>query len=173
MKKNIVIGGIGGQGIVFLSDVIAETAFKAGFNVKKTDITGLAQRGSPVTSHVKYSSTENLSSPLIRAKTADLIISLDPEEAERLLSYADHKTILIVNVTDKSQDKKKFNKIKENQIIISSGDLPPNTFILGVIFPFLNLPKDEILKTIREKRKTVELNIKAFKRGLNESNNSC
>ncbi|MEL7562292.1 indolepyruvate oxidoreductase subunit beta [Dehalogenimonas sp. 4OHTPN] len=79
--QNILIVGVGGQGVVLASNLLAEAALSAGYDVKKTDTLGMAQRGGSVVSHLRFG--EQVASPLIAAGEADLLIAFEKLEAIR------------------------------------------------------------------------------------------
>lgn len=96
MKKlDILVTGAGGQGIILASDIIGETAIAAGYDVKKTDTLGMAQRGGSVISHLRIA--RKVWSPLIGQGGVDLLISLEKLEAARWASYLREGGIAIVN----------------------------------------------------------------------------
>lgn len=78
---NVSLVGVGGQGIILTADILAKTAAIAGFEVKKSEIHGMAQRGGSVTSQVRFGST--VASPIIQEGTADILVSFDKVEALR------------------------------------------------------------------------------------------
>jgi indolepyruvate ferredoxin oxidoreductase beta subunit len=82
MKKtvNIVIAGLGGQGVIKASDVLSEAAFRAGFEVKKSEIHGMSQRGGSVTSDVRFGS--QVLSPMVSPGEADFLVVLAPDQVE-------------------------------------------------------------------------------------------
>ena len=92
---NLLITGAGGQGIILASDIIGETAIAAGYDVKKTDTIGMAQRGGSVLSHMRIA--QQVWSPLIRQGEVDLLIALEKLEAARWASYLRPGGIAIVN----------------------------------------------------------------------------
>ncbi len=94
-KLDLLITGVGGQGVVLASDIIGETAIAAGFDVKKTDTLGMAQRGGSVVSHVRISS--RVWSPLIREGQVDIMLALEKLEAARWSHYLRPDGIAIVN----------------------------------------------------------------------------
>ena len=94
-KMDLLITGVGGQGVVLASDIIGETAIAAGFDVKKTDTLGMAQRGGSVVSHVRMA--QAVRSPLIREGQADLILAFERLEAARWSHYLRPGGIAIVN----------------------------------------------------------------------------
>lgn len=85
MNKNIVLCGVGGQGTVLASKLIAAAAMKKGIPVMSAETIGMAQRGGSVFSHIRLG--ENLHSPMIAKGTADLIIGFEPGETVRMLPY--------------------------------------------------------------------------------------
>jgi indolepyruvate ferredoxin oxidoreductase beta subunit len=93
---DLLVTGVGGQGVVLASDIIGETAIAAGYDVKKTDTLGMAQRGGSVVSHVRMAA--KVFSPLIREGTADLLLAFEKLEAARWGHYLRPGGIAIVNV---------------------------------------------------------------------------
>lgn len=85
MNKNIVLCGVGGQGTVLASKLIAAAAMEKGLPVMSAETIGMAQRGGSVFSHLRMG--EGLYSPMIAEKTADLIIGFEPGETVRMLPY--------------------------------------------------------------------------------------
>ncbi len=94
-KMDVLVTGVGGQGVVLASDIIAETAMQAGFDVKKTDTLGMAQRGGAVVSHVRLA--EKVWSPLIEEGTVDLLLAFEKMEAARWSHYINPGAIVIIN----------------------------------------------------------------------------
>jgi len=92
---NLLITGAGGQGIILASDIIGETAIAAGYDVKKTDTIGMAQRGGSVLSHMRIA--RQVWSPLIQQGEVDLLLALEKLEAARWASYLKSGGIAIVN----------------------------------------------------------------------------
>ena len=86
MKKDIILCGVGGQGILSIATVIGEAATKAGLNLKQAEVHGMSQRGGDVQSHLRLS-TQPIYSDLIAQGSADLIISMEPMESLRYLPY--------------------------------------------------------------------------------------
>jgi indolepyruvate ferredoxin oxidoreductase beta subunit len=94
-KMDILVTGVGGQGVVLASDIIGETALAAGFDVKKTDTLGMAQRGGSVVSHVRLG--EKVWSPLIKEGEADLLLAFEKLESARWSHYLKPGAIIIIN----------------------------------------------------------------------------
>ena len=86
MKKDIILAGVGGQGILSIATVIGEAALQEGLYLKQAEVHGMSQRGGDVQSNLRLSS-EPIMSDLIAKGGADLIISLEPMEALRYVGY--------------------------------------------------------------------------------------
>ena len=86
MKKDIILCGVGGQGILSIATVIGEAAKAAGLHLKQAEVHGMSQRGGDVESDLRLS-TEPVSSDLIAEGTADIILSMEPMEALRYLRF--------------------------------------------------------------------------------------
>lgn len=95
MNKDILVCGVGGQGTVLLSKLIASTAMNLGNTVHSAETIGMAQRGGSVTSHIRIGDTA--CSPLIPVGNADLILAFEPSEAVRNLKYLKKDGTVIVN----------------------------------------------------------------------------
>jgi indolepyruvate ferredoxin oxidoreductase beta subunit len=94
-KFDLLITGVGGQGVILASNIIGEVALAAGYDVKKTDTLGMAQRGGSVVSHVRLS--PQVYSPLIRAGEVDIIVAFEKLEAARWSHYLRPEGVAIVN----------------------------------------------------------------------------
>uniref|UniRef100_A0A7V3ZTX8 Indolepyruvate oxidoreductase subunit beta n=1 Tax=candidate division WOR-3 bacterium TaxID=2052148 RepID=A0A7V3ZTX8_UNCW3 len=92
---NIVVCGIGGQGVLLFSDILGEVAMEKGYDVKKSEVKGMAQRGGSVISHLRFGN--KVYSPLIPLKKADFIVSMEKTEAVRYLDYLKEEGILITD----------------------------------------------------------------------------
>ncbi len=184
--KNIIIVGTGGQGVILASEILADVALESGYDTKKSEIHGMAQRGGVVSSHVRYGKT--VASPLISKKTADILLSFELAEAARwipfikeegrvvtstqkivppivstgLASYPDHAEEVL---KEHSQ-----NPIIVDALSIASGLGNPrlvNTILLGIISNLLDLPGESWKKIVSERvpPKFKELNMQAFAKG--------
>jgi indolepyruvate ferredoxin oxidoreductase beta subunit len=94
-KQDILMVGVGGQGIVLASDILGDVALTMGFDVKKTDTLGMAQRGGSVTSHLRIG--KKVWSPLISPKEADILLAFEKLEAARWVNYIKPNGIVIIN----------------------------------------------------------------------------
>ncbi len=92
---NIVIAGVGGQGVLMASKVLAESALAGGMDAKQNEVHGMAQRGGSVISFVRMG--EKVYSPVVTPGTADLLISFEPLEALRYLHYLKPTGVLVYN----------------------------------------------------------------------------
>lgn len=97
MNKDILLCGVGGQGTVLASKLIAAAAMREGYTVHSAETIGMAQRGGSVTSHIRIG--EAGASPLIPCGAADMILAFEPAEAVRNLHYLKPDGIVIVNRT--------------------------------------------------------------------------
>jgi len=94
-KLDLLITGVGGQGIILASDIIGEAALTAGYDVKKTDTLGMAQRGGSVVSHVRIGS--RVWSPLIKEGEVDILLAFEKLEAARWIQFLRPGAIVIIN----------------------------------------------------------------------------
>lgn len=104
---NIVIAGVGGQGVLLASKVLAESALASGMDVKQNEVHGMAQRGGSVISFVRIG--EKVHSPVVMPGSADILISFEPLEALRYLHYLKPKGKLV------------YNKVTINPSTVASG----------------------------------------------------
>lgn len=95
MKTDIILCGVGGQGILSIATIIGEAAIKDGLYIKQAEVHGMSQRGGDVQSNLRISS-EPINSDLIAEGQADVIISMEPMEALRYLPYLNKKTGWII-----------------------------------------------------------------------------
>ena len=92
---SILLAGVGGQGIILASDIMAEVFLAAGYDVKKSEIHGMAQRGGSVTSHVRFG--ERVYSPIIKKGVADVLLSFETLEALRWINHVKPDGAVILN----------------------------------------------------------------------------
>lgn len=95
MQKNIILTGVGGQGTVLASKLIAAATMKKGLPVMSAETIGMAQKGGAVFSHLRIG--EGVRSPMIRRGTADLLLAFEPAEAVRMLPYLKKDGMVVVN----------------------------------------------------------------------------
>lgn len=96
MKKDIILCGVGGQGILSIATIIGEAATLAGLELKQAEVHGMSQRGGDVQSNLRLS-TETIYSDLIPLGSCDLIISMEPMEALRYLPYLSREGVVVTS----------------------------------------------------------------------------
>lgn len=95
MQKNIILTGVGGQGTVLASKLIAAASMEKGYEVRSAETIGMAQKGGSVFSHLRIG--DGLKSPMVRMGTADLLLAFEPAEAVRMLPYLKKDGMLVVS----------------------------------------------------------------------------
>jgi len=172
---NCMIAGVGGQGTVLASKLIAAAAMKCGYDVRTTETIGMAQRGGSVVSHVRVG--PHIFSPLIPLGKADALIAFEPAEAVRQLIYLGPEGSLIV-CEGASKDAAMIDYLKENvrklfvidgQRLVEQSAKTLNVALLGAaasggIFPFDGEIIKEIIPEMLPQR-FWEMNIKSFETG--------
>jgi len=93
--QNILMVGVGGQGVILAGEIISEVMMRAGYDVKKSEVHGMAQRGGSVSSHVRFGSKAY--SPLIKKGDADVLFSFELLESARYLDFMRSDALIMVN----------------------------------------------------------------------------
>ena len=152
---NIVFAGIGGQGVLKASDICAEAAFRAGQDVKKSELHGMSQRGGSVTSDVRFGPA--VASPMVPAGQADYLVVLEPTQVELNRPQLRPGGTLIA---PEAVDAEKLPSIK-----------CLNVALLGVLSRHLTIPTDCWLGAIAANLpgKLLEMNRQAFAIGRGEA----
>lgn len=184
-KQDIILAGVGGQGILSIAFVIDHAALKEGFNVKQAEVHGMAQRGGAVQSHLRLSK-DRIWSDLIPRGEADMILSVEPLEALRYLDFLHPGGKLVtsstpfVNIPDYPDQEKLIGRIREipGSVIVDSEALAKeagtskvqNTVMLGAAAKDLVVNEDSLLESIKvlfapRGDKVLEANIRAFELG--------
>ena len=185
MKKDIILSGVGGQGILSIAAVIGQAALKDGLYLKQAEVHGMSQRGGDVQSNLRFSDRP-IASDLIPTGKCDLIISLEPMEALRYLPYLDEEGWLVTNAVPfvnipnyPSEDavKAEIERLPHhilldvNQTAKEVGSpRVANIVLLGATIPFLGIGYDKVQASIQEifERKgesIVEMNLNALEAG--------
>ena len=164
MKRDIILSGVGGQGILSIATVIGKAALDAGLSIKQAEVHGMSQRGGDVQSNLRISSDEILSD-LIPQGAADIIISLEPMEALRYVPYLNPEGWVIANTTPfvnidnypepeavlAELGKRKHAILIDVDAIAKEQSSPraANIVLLGAAAPFLGLDADKFEAGIR------------------------
>jgi indolepyruvate ferredoxin oxidoreductase beta subunit len=185
MKQDIILAGVGGQGILSIAFVIDNAALKQGLDFKQAEVHGMAQRGGAVQSHLRISD-QPVHSDLIPKGAADMILSVEPMECVRYLDYLAPEGIVVtsrspfVNIPDYPDIDDVLSAIETvtNRIIVDSEKLAKeagspkaqNMVMLGAASPHLILQEANLREFIRvlfgpRGEKMVEMNIQAFELG--------
>lgn len=186
MKKDIIICGVGGQGILSIATIIGEAATRAGLYLKQAEVHGMSQRGGDVQSNLRLS-TEPIWSDLISEAGAELIISMEPMESMRYLSYLskDGKVVTnskpFVNIPNypaedalqKELDALPSVKLDIEEVAKDCGNpRGANMVLLGMAAPAIGILSVEDLRNAiatvfaRKGEQIVEANLKAFDAGV-------
>lgn len=104
---NLLLAGVGGQGVILASFLLSQVALEAGFDIKQSEVHGMAQRGGSVVSHLRFG--QKVYSPLFTAGTADILLSFEPLEALRYVHWLKPEGVLI------------YNTVQVNPSTVSSG----------------------------------------------------
>jgi indolepyruvate ferredoxin oxidoreductase beta subunit len=185
MKCDIILAGVGGQGILSIAATIGLAAVEQKLFLKQSEVHGMSQRGGDVQSHLRLSDNE-IHSDLIPYGKADLIISVEPMEALRYLPWLAPEGWLVtnsvpyVNIPDYPVTEDILNEIRKvpNSVIIDADATAKNLgsaragnmVILGAAASFISLPFGSMENAVRQlfKRKgeeVVDLNLKALRAG--------
>ncbi|MCJ7546785.1 MAG: indolepyruvate oxidoreductase subunit beta [Deltaproteobacteria bacterium] len=92
---NILVAGVGGQGVILASDIMADTFLEAGYDVKKSEVHGMAQRGGSVSSHVRFG--QKVYSPIIKMGEVDYLCMMEKMETLRWLNYCNKSTVILMD----------------------------------------------------------------------------
>ncbi len=191
MEFNIIISGVGGQGNVRAAQILGLAALKSGYDVKITDVYGIAQRGGSVVSHVRIG--EEIYAPLIEEHKADIVLGLEPMECLRaVINFLKNKGIVITNIRPIYPVEVLIGKIKYPDVnniislikkiakfvlafdatkIAEDIGLPivTNIVLIGALIglDIIPLKKELLIEAIKESIPyNIEENIKAFNEGF-------
>ncbi len=185
--KNVLLVGVGGQGIILASKILSSGLIAAGYDVKMSEVHGMAQRGGSVTTQVRYG--EKVHSPIIGKGQADLIVAFERIEALRWIEYLKPNGKIVVNdyaipsatvLSGKEQYPEavieKLNGAFKNVTIINASEealklgniKAQNIIMLGGLLKALNIENVDWIKSLKEnvKEKFIELNVKALEKGM-------
>lgn len=187
MKKDILLSGVGGQGILSIATVIGEAALKSGLYMKQAEVHGMSQRGGDVQSTLRLSDRP-IASDLIPQGQCDLIISMEPMEGLRYLPYLHKEGWLVTNETPfinipaypeedalKAEIGKLPRKVVLNIEAVAKELGSPrvaNMVLLGATIPFLGIGYESMREAVadifhRKGEDVVAMNLKALEAGKN------
>lgn len=191
MKTDIVLAGVGGQGILSIATILGAAALKEGLYLKQAEVHGMSQRGGDVQSNLRLSS-QPIASDLIPFAGADLIVSLEPMEALRYLPYLKPQGWIVtntnpfINIDNYPEMEQVEAELQScgNVVAFNMDELAKevatarssNMVLLGAAAPFIELETEVIedaIRTVFEKKgeAIVESNLKAFRAGLEYAHN--
>ena len=190
MKKDIILAGVGGQGILSIATVIGEAALNEGLYLKQAEVHGMSQRGGDVQSNLRLSS-EPIHSDLIAKGGADLIISLEPMEAVRYVQYLKPDGWIVtnevpfLNIPNYPDIEEVLAHIRshKNYVLLNCEELAKsvgapsqaaNMVLLGAAIPMLGIEHDKMIAGIsrvfaRKGESIVNSNIAAVEAGYHVS----
>lgn len=185
---NFLIAGVGGQGTILASDILSESGMMSGYDVKKTDVLGLAIRGGSVISHIRWG--EKVDAPMSMRGKVDYLLAFEPIEALRQIEFLNEESTIVFNEYKispitvssglatypaddviikalKDRAKNVYSMDATNQAVEIGNVKTMNVLLLGALTPFLHIKieiwKKAIRKFVPEKLK--EVNLKAFYAG--------
>ena len=189
MKRDIILAGVGGQGILSIATVIGEAALAEGLYLKQAEVHGMSQRGGDVQSNLRIS-TEPIHSDLIPRGGADLVISLEPMEALRYVEYLKPdgwivtSSVPFVNIPNYPELEEVLAHIKAfpNHVLLDVEALAKsvgapaqaaNMVLLGAAIPMLGIEHDKMIAGVkrvftRKGEAIVATNVKAVEAGYNQ-----
>jgi indolepyruvate ferredoxin oxidoreductase beta subunit len=183
---NILVAGVGGQGVILASDLMSDTFLEAGYDTKKSEVHGMAQRGGSVSSHVRFG--KKIYSPIIKMGEVDYLFMSEKLETLRWLEYCNQDTVFLIDPLEiyppavnlgtmkypdniESTLKEKFNNvyfIKATEIAAALGNArSANVVLLGSLSTFLDIDDAIWIKCILDRlpQKLHDLNRHAFTEG--------
>jgi len=185
--KSILLAGVGGQGILRASDIMCHAMMEAGFDVKKSEVHGMAQRGGCVTSHVRYGT--RVFSPLAEPGSIEILLAFEKMEALRYLKFLSKDASIIlnteeinppaVNMGDMPYPGDIVDFLKNNyprvvsfnavELALQAGNAKAaNVVLLGAVSKLIGMEKSVWEKVIKEAfpQKLIKLNLDAFQMGI-------
>ena len=190
MKKDIILCGVGGQGILSIATIIGEAATETGIKLKQAEVHGMSQRGGDVQSNLRLS-TDVIYSDLIQKGGADLIISMEPMEALRYLPYLSKDGVVVtsnkpfVNIPNYPDQDALFAELSALPHVVqldieavaheAGSARSANVVLLGMAAKYIEILSADALRSAvakifeRKGEKVVEANLKAFDMGAEAS----
>ena len=183
--KNIMIVGVGGQGTLLTSRILGGITVENGYDVKLSEVHGMAQRGGSVVTYVRYG--EKVTEPIVEEGQADVLIAFEKLEALRYAHFLKKDGVIIVNdqkidpmpvvtgvakypegIIEHLSEKYKVISVDAQKEALELGNSRVfNVIILGVAAIKMDFEKEQWIEVIKKKvpPKTIDINVKAFERG--------
>ncbi len=185
--KTVIIAGVGGQGVLTASNLLSDVLLEAGYNVKKSEVHGMSQRGGDVIATIKYG--KEVFSPLPSLRNTDFILAFEKLEGLRNINFLKKNGVMIVNnfvweplpvasgtveyPGDVEENLEKFSSelilIPATDIAIELGNVKTtNVILIGVLASKMDIEKETWINVVRRKvpPKSVDVNISAFEKGF-------
>jgi indolepyruvate ferredoxin oxidoreductase, beta subunit len=191
-KTDILMTGVGGQGVILASDALAEIAMNAGYDVKKSDSLGMSQRGGSVVSHLRLG--RQVFSPMIRKGEANILLAFERLEGARWADYLHQNGIAIINdlaipplsvvggastYPSTAEVEEMIRRHTDYLFIIPGTHIAQemgnpqvlNVLLVGFLSVFLDIDEQSYIEDLshRVPHKVLQLNLKAFARGREEA----
>lgn len=187
MVTNVLLSGVGGQGTILASNILTEVFLGAGYDVKKSEVHGMAQRGGDVTTHFRFG--KKVYSPLIKAGDVDFLLSFEQLEALRYINWLKDGAKVIVNNQQvfppavnlgqavyppdveqvfRKYFKDNFRMVNGQEIALRLGDVrAANVVLVGAFSNFFSFKEEKWLDALKNllPPKILELNFAAFMEG--------
>ena len=153
MIHNVVVAGLGGQGVLKVTDILAEAVFRSGYDVKKSEVHGMSQRGGSVSSEVRYG--EKVASPMVPAGEADVLAVLEATQVDVAKPVLKADGVLI------TPDDLPLDKLQNSKAL--------NTMMLGAISKHIEIPVESIIEALKANlpEKLHAMNLEMFELGRN------
>ena len=183
--KNIMIVGVGGQGTLLTSRILGGITVAAGYDVKLSEVHGMAQRGGSVVTYVRYGT--KVAEPIVEQGQADVLIAFERLEALRYAHFLKKDGVIIVNdqridpmpvvtgvaeypqgiIEDLSKEYRVISVDAQAEALAMGNSKVFNVIILGVAAQHMDFPKEQWIEVIKNTvpPKTIDTNVKAFERG--------
>lgn len=183
--KNIMIVGVGGQGTLLTSRILGGITVAAGYDVKLSEVHGMAQRGGSVVTYVRYG--KEVAEPIVEEGQADVLIAFERLEALRYAHFLKKDGVIIVNdqridpmpvvtgvakypeniIEELSKEHKVISIDAQEEALKMGNSRVFNVIILGVAAKHMDFPKEQWIEVVKNTvpPKTVDINVAAFERG--------
>ena len=153
MVTNVIVAGLGGQGVLKVTDILSEALFRCGYDIKKSEVHGMSQRGGSVSSEVRYG--DEVASPMVPAGEAEVLAVLDSTQVDVARSVLKPDGVLI------TPEDLPLDKLQNPKAL--------NTMMLGAISNHIDIPVETLLEALKANlpEKLHEMNVEMFNLGRN------